>query len=79
MSEYNYFTFSDLNFERPVIASDIDSDIRRKLNAKLEGNQAKTFLRRIPDQQRHQILRIIQESWSYPMIIFFIHLDLKIM
>ena len=39
---------------------DINYDIRKTLNAKLEGNQGKTFLRRIPDQQKPQILRIIQ-------------------
>ena len=60
-------------------SKDINYDVRKTFNAKLEGNQAKTFLRRIPDQPRHQILRIIQELWNCRMIIFFIHLDLKIM
>ena len=49
MSEYNYGTFSDINFiDYDAFESDINYDIKRKYNAKLEGNQAKTFFKTNP-------------------------------
>ena len=65
------FTFADLNFEERSATSDINYDVRKSFNAKLEGNQGKTFFKtnprpaKTPDLKNHSRTMELPNDYIY--------------